>query len=218
LTTALLTALVGVLVGAVSAHVGGWFNNSIMRLTDAFLAFPLIAGVVIFQQLISMTTPTAENPTGEPNVFTLLFEELDPLVLALILFSWMPHARITNSLVMRLKQADFILASRSLGAGHFRVVFHHLIPNTVSSAVVLAARDIGGMVVLQATLTFIGVVDGSEWGALLAVGRRWIIGAGGNPLQYWWVFIPATLALVLFGVGWNLLGDGLNDWLNPRRH
>jgi ABC-type dipeptide/oligopeptide/nickel transport system permease subunit len=72
------------------------------------------------------------------------------------------------------------------------------------------------MVLLQATLTFIGIDAGSDWGLLLAVGRRYIIGPIDSPLAYWWVFIPLTATLVLFGLGWNLLGDGLNDWLNPR--
>jgi peptide/nickel transport system permease protein len=82
--------------------------------------------------------------------------------------------------------------------------------------IVLVARDVGGMVLLQATFTFIGLGGNSLWGMLLVRGRDWILGPGGNILTFWWVFMPATLALVLFGVGWNLLGDGLNEVLNPR--
>jgi peptide/nickel transport system permease protein len=71
-------------------------------------------------------------------------------------------------------------------------------------------------VLLQATFSFIGLGGGSPWGDLLASGRDWIIGPGGNPLKYWWVFIPATAALMAFGIAWNLLGDVVNEWLNPR--
>jgi peptide/nickel transport system permease protein len=81
---------------------------------------------------------------------------------------------------------------------------------------VLGARDVGGMVVLTAAFTFIGLGGSTEWGDLLSISRDYIIGSGGNPLTYWWVFMPVTLALILFGIGWNLLGDGLNTVLDPR--
>jgi len=224
LLVALLTALVGVLLGAFSAFFGGIFNNLIMRITDAFLAFPIIVGVVIFQQLadlpnrmVEMQVLTTERVEAASNPLLRLITSIDPVMLALILFSWMAYTRLTNTQVLRVRQTDFVVAARSLGAGAFRLVFRHLIPNAISPAIVLLARDIGGMVLMQASLTFIGMGGGSEWGELLALGRRWIIGPGGNPLTYWWVFLPLTLALVLFGIGWNLLGDGLNDWLNPRQ-
>jgi peptide/nickel transport system permease protein len=130
----------------------------------------------------------------------------------------MAYARLTNSRVLGLKHTEFIEAARAMGASGGRIILRHLIPNSVSPAIVLAARDIGGMVLMQATLTFIGIGGGSEWGEILATGRRWIIAPGGNPLTYWWVFVPVTLALVIFGIGWNLLGDGLNDWLDPQSH
>ena len=82
--------------------------------------------------------------------------------------------------------------------------------------VVLGARDVGAMVILATAFTFIGLGGSTEWGMLLVAGRDYVIGAGGNPLTYWWVFVPTTLALILFGIGWNLLGDGLNTVLDPR--
>jgi peptide/nickel transport system permease protein len=195
-----------------------------MRITDAFLAFPIVVGVVLLQQLselslrmseITLMTPLQVAKESSP--LLLMIQKLDPVMLALILFSWMAYARLTNTQVLRVKQMDFVMAARSLGAGPGRLIFRHLIPNAISPAIVLAARDIGGMVLMLATLTFIGLSDRSEWGVMLAIGRRWVVGLGGNPLTYWWVFVPLTLALVLFGIGWNLLGDGLNDWMNPRQ-
>jgi len=117
---------------------------------------------------------------------------------------------------MRVKQADYITASKALGASHTRILFRHLIPNSTAPAIIVLARDIGGVVLLQAALTFIGMGGNSLWGELLVFGRRWIIGPGGNFMTYWWTYLPATLAIIFFGIGWNLLGDGLNDWLNPR--
>ncbi len=152
-----------------------------------------------------------------PNAWQTFLTEVDPLLIAFIVFTWMPYARLMNSVVLRARQEEYILASRSLGAGHLRLIFRHLIPNSISPAIVLAARDVGYLVLLQAGFTFIGLSHRSEWGVLLSLGRNYVIGPGGNPFTWWWTYFPATLAIVLFGVGWNLLGDGLNDWLNPHQ-
>jgi peptide/nickel transport system permease protein len=235
LAVAVFTAVVGILVGTTSAYFGGLINDLVMRITDAFLAFPVIAGVVLIQQLVSISLYHAgirvymggtigiissaggytELPEKLPLIMDLLFK-LDPVMVAFILFSWMPHARIMNTVVLRIKQTEYIQAARALGAGHATIIFRHLIPNAIAPVIVLGARDVGGMVLLQATFTFIGLGGDSLWGMLLVRGRDWIIGPGGNILTFWWVFLPATLALVLFGVSWNLLGDGLNEVLNPR--
>ncbi len=128
----------------------------------------------------------------------------------------MPYARLVNTTVMKIKSKSYIEAARSVGVRNGRIIFRHILPNSISPAIVLAARDVGGMVLLQAVFTFIGLGGDSPWGMLLASGRDWVIGPGGGIFAYWWVFLPATLALILFGIGWNLLGDGLNDVLNPR--
>lgn len=207
------TALLGVVVGATSGYFGGWVNGLTMRVTDAFLAFPVIAGVWVLELLLLQRAPDGSFPWYQPILERL---GLTPLMLALILFSWMPYARLVNANVMHLKEVPFIQAARALGASPWRIIARHLIPNAISPAIVIGARDIGGMVILAAAFTFIGIGSGPEWGTLLVINRDWIIGVGGNPLQYWWTFLPATLALVGFGIGWNLLGDGLNTLLNPR--
>ncbi len=227
-----MTALIGTLIGALSAFLtsGSTGESSataqmashlILRLTDAFLAFPVIAAVVLFVQMINFLRENAylyasEGLTSSTTGVNLLFERVDPVLFALILFSWMPYARMTHGMVLRIKEKEYVQASQALGAGSGRVIFRHLIPNSITPAVVMATAQVGGMVLLQAALDFIGINAGSEWGTLLAIGRRWMLGLQGNPLEYWWVFLPITLALVLFGIGWNLLGDGINDWLNPR--
>jgi len=231
-TAAFLTALIGTLIGAISAFLSGggvgessaagqMASHVILRVTDAFLAFPVIAAVVLFVQMVNFIKENAylyasDGLTFSSTGINLLFERVDPVLLALILFSWMPYARMTHGMVLRIKEKEFVQASQALGAGPARVIFRHLIPNSITPAVVMATAQVGGMVLLQAALDFIGINAGSEWGSLLAIGRRWMLGLQGNPLEYWWVFLPITAALVLFGIGWNLLGDGINDWLNPR--
>jgi peptide/nickel transport system permease protein len=224
-TVALFTALFGITVGAISGYLGGAPNDIIMRITDAFLAFPIIVGVVFIQQLYLLMVEASggtvilgfidPGPAGS-NTLVQFFERIDPVMLAIILFSWMIYARITNALVLRIKDLEYVQAARALGAGHSRIIFRHLIPNAISPAIILFTRDIGAIVLLQAALTFIGLGGGSLWGELLVISRRWIIGPGGNLFAYWWTYIPVTLAIIFFGMGWNLLGDGLNDWLNPR--
>jgi peptide/nickel transport system permease protein len=225
LTVALLTTALGVILGAFSAYLGGLVNSLVMRITDAFLAFPVVVGVVFIQQLHLLAIEASGGsllfgdvlePASQPIALLTLIEKIDPLLLAMVLFSWMAAARLTNTEVRRILQTDYILAAQATGVRPIRLVFRHLIPNAIAPAIILLTRDIGGMVLLQAALTFIGIGGGSLWGELLVVSRRWIIGPNGNFLTYWWTYLPVTLTIILFGVGWSLLGDGLNDWLNPR--
>lgn len=208
-------AVIGVLVGAVSGYAGGRSSAVTLRVTDAFLAFPVIAGVWLVQ--MAMFPPDVGT---DPPLLAKFFMEADitPVMVALIAFWWMPYARLINTGITRLKTADFVLASQALGAGRRRLIFRHLLPNSLSPAIVLLARDIGGMVILEAAFVFIGLSSGGPWAQMLVNNRNWIIGIAGNPFTYWWVYLPPTIALILFGIGWNLLGDGLNDALNPRDH
>ncbi len=215
LITALSTAVLGTLIGAVSGYLGGLVNSVTMRVTDAFLAFPVIAGVWLFGQILMPPRYGGELTTWlQKTVFSL---KLDPVMVTFILFSWMSYARITNTLVLQLRRTEFIEAARSLGAGNLRLIIKHILPNAIAPALVLAARDVGAMVILESAFTFIGMGGSTEWGVLLVRGRDYIIGIGGDPLAYWWTFIPASVALAVFGIGWSLLGDGLNDHMNPRK-
>ena len=213
LTVAVSTALFGILLGAFSGYVGGAIHGLIMRVTDAFLAFPVIAGVWLLRQVIMPATPFGELNAIQQTFFDL---GLDPVLLTLILFSWMPYARLTSANVVQLKQTEYVEAARSIGARKRRIIGRHLLPNALSPVIVLGARDVGAMVILATAFTFIGLGASTEWGQLLVISRDYIIGLSGNPLTYWWVFVPTTLALIFFGIGWNLLGDGLNTVLDPR--
>ena len=213
LTVTLITASLGVLIGAVGGYSGGALNGALMRLTDAFLAFPVIAAVWLFRQVLMPASIWSEpNPLQQ----TLADLKLEPILLTLILFSWMPYARLISANIAQLKHQEYVQAARSVGAGNSRIIRRHLLPNALSPAIVLAARDVGATVILASAFTIIGLGESTEWGSLLVLGRDYVIGLGGNPFSYWWVFLPVTLALIFFGIGWNLLGDGLNTLLNPR--
>lgn len=213
LTVALCTALIGILLGALSGYAGGLLLGLSLRVTDAFLAFPVISGVWLLRQVLMPGTPFGELSAIQQTFYDL---GLSPILLTLIVFSWMPYARLTSANVLQLKRTEYVQAARAIGARKRRIIGRHLLPNALPPVIVLGARDVGAMVILTTAFTFIGLGSSTQWGDLLVVSRDYIIGLGGNPLTYWWVFVPTTLALILFGVGWNLLGDGLNTVLDPR--
>jgi peptide/nickel transport system permease protein len=220
LTVAGLAATLGTAVGAVSAYAGGWIDGLLMRICDALMSVPVFAGVWLIDVLV--LPPSMEGlqltyamPLTPVQKAALEFS-VSPVMVGLVLFMWMPYARLVNTNVRLLKQAEFVTAARSVGMGSLSILLRHLLPNAIAPALVLLARDIGGVVVLGAAFTFVGMRGGSEWGTLLVISRSWILGTPGNPFVYWWVYIPVTAALVLFSSGWNLLGDALNAALNPR--
>jgi len=229
LIVTITTAIFGIFYGALSGMVGQRMGGLLMNIADSFLAFPSIAGVVFLQQLFAATVTARGgfyyiHPTlgqvvevnGPATLIQTLLETINPLMLSLIVFSWMPYARLVHSIVLTLRQTDFVQAARALGASPFWVIRRHLLPNSITPAMVLAARDVGGVVLLQATLTFIHIGGDSVWGSMLAQSRNWVIGPGGSLLTYWWVFLPPTMAVMLFGIAWNMLGDGLSDTFDPR--
>lgn len=217
LTVALGAAALGVLIGTLGGYLGGWVNWLFIRVTDGFLTFPLIAGLILSSQVQQslygrylVGFPDAPAPPIWANVlFSLQF--------TMILFLWMPYARLVNAMVLRLKSSEFIEAARALGASGPRILLRHLIPNSLAPVIVLISRDVGAVILLQAALTFIHLQGNSVWGGMLANGRDWVIGLRGNPFTYWWAFVPISLAIVLFSIGWGLVGDGLNHLLNPHR-
>lgn len=224
LITASITALIGTLLGLVSAFYGGWFDRLIMRVCDAFMAFPIVAGVALFAQasvlMTASNTNLASNQITEanmiPNYFQAQLIKMDPILIALILFSWMGYTRIIHSQVLQVKKEEFIKAAHACGARNFRIIFKHILPNSITPSIVMATRDVGRMVVIQSSLTFIGVGGSSAWATLLNLGKDWIIGPGGNLLTRWWIYLPITLALVFFGFTWGIMGDELNHWMNPK--
>ncbi len=224
--------ILGVMIGSIAGYAGGTANNIMMRVTDSFLTFPALAAVFFINQMLTSAVVSrggfvyalADNLGrgviffGESNALAVFLGQLDPVMLSLVLFSWMPIARIVNSMVLGLKNTEFVQAARALGGTSPWILRRHLIPNAVGPAIVLATRDVGSAVILQATITFIGLGGNSPWGAILSLGRNWVIGPNADLLFSWWIYLPATLVVILFGLGWNLLGDGLQNALDPQQY
>lgn len=202
--------LIGIVVGLFSGYYGGWLDAIIMRITDAFLAFPIVPATLVMLAFFGpRTLGRIASASGVDSI----------IILSLILFGWMQYARLVRGNVLAERGKQYVEAAISLGAGSRHIIWRHLLPNIPQGLFVLAASDVGAMVVLAAVFTFLGLAGRTglaDWGWMLNIGRNWIIGTPSNAFQYWYTYLPPIGAIVLFSVGWNLIGDGLRDVMDPR--
>lgn len=195
----LSTFLIGVIIGSVSAFYGGAVDNIIMRIVDIFMTIPFIMMALI---MAAVLTP-------------MLGRSLLPATLALITFGWMGYARIIRGDILSIKERDYILAARVVGVRDSRILFRHILPNAIFPTLVLASLAIGDVVLNFAALSFLGIgteVGYADWGQILSFARNWITSLN----DYWYIVVWPGFILVLFVMGWNLVGDALRDVLDPR--
>jgi peptide/nickel transport system permease protein len=189
---AIIAAPLGLVIGTVSGYAGGWIDAILMRITDIFLAFPKLVLALAF---VAAVGPGIQNA-----------------VIAIALTSWPPYARIARAETLALRNSDYIAAVRLMGASPFRIVFRHVMPMCLSSLIVRVTLDMAGIILTAAGLGFLGLGAQPplpEWGAMIASGRRFI-------LDQWWVATMPGIAILVVSLGFNLLGDGLRDALDPR--
>jgi peptide/nickel transport system permease protein len=190
-TVIVLASLFGAAIGAVAGYVGGRIDEILMRIVDVVLAFPPI--------VLAMAI-TASLGAGLRNA-----------MFAILLVSWPEFSRLMRGQVLAIRENDYVIAARALGAPGTRVVLSHILPNAFPPIVVKGTLDIGNAIVLTAALSFIGlgaVPPAPEWGAMIAAGQ--------SKFEYWWAATFPGLAILSVVLGFNFLGDGLQDWLNPR--
>lgn len=193
------TFLIGVIVGSISAYYGGVVDNIIMRIVDVFLTLPFILAALI---LAAVLTPK-------------IGKSLIPATVALITFGWMGYARVIRGDILSIKERDYVMAARVIGVKDSRILFRHIIPNAVFPTLVLASLAIGDVVLSFAALSFLGIgtaIGYADWGQVLSFARNWITSLN----VYWYIIVWPGLTLVLFVMGWNLVGDALRDVLDPR--
>ncbi|NLO92100.1 MAG: ABC transporter permease [Elusimicrobia bacterium] len=199
-TVTLAALLLGILAGVLAGYAGGWADEAIMRVTDVFLAFP---GIVLSVVIVAMLGP------GLPKV-----------MLALAVVSWPSYARLVRGEVLSVKERDFVSAARAMGASHARILLRHILPHCLYPVIIIASLDIGAMVLVAASLSFLGLgapPGYADWGQLIALSRNWILGSAGAPLAYWHTVVIPGAAISVFVLGWNLLGDAFRDILDPRQ-
>lgn len=194
-----ISLVIGLLVGSVGAYFGRYVDEVLMRLVDVFMAFPFLVA--------AMTLAAVLQPTIGRGLVTAM--------IALIVFGWMGYARLIRGDILSVKERDFVQAARAAGAGHLRILFRHILPNAIYPTLVMASMDIGSYVISFAALSFLGLgaeVGYADWGQILSFARNWIP----RLHQYWWTVVYPGLALILFVLAWNLVGDALRDILDPR--
>jgi peptide/nickel transport system permease protein len=188
----LASVAIGTILGIISGLVGGLTDEIIMRTTDLFLAFPAL----ILAAAIAAT----------------LGPSLTHTMLALSTVFWPWYARLVRGQVLSLREREFILAARVAGASTRRIVFKHLLRNVFPLVIVQASLDVGYAILFTSSLSFLGLgaqPPTPEWGAMMTDARSFLE-------DYWWYPTFPGLALAFTVVGFNLLGDGLRDWLDPR--
>jgi peptide/nickel transport system permease protein len=192
--------VVGTLVGGLAGYYGGWVDEVMMRLTDVVLAVPGLVLAVVVVAILG------------PGLYKVIF--------AITLVSWPSYARLLRGDVLSVREREFVLAARALGASDLRILARHVIPNSIYPVLVVASLDIGAIVITAAALSFLGLgapVGYADWGQLIALSRNWILGVSGNPFQFWHTVLIPGGAIFLFVLGWNLLGDAFRDILDPRQ-
>ena len=187
-----LSVVVGTFLGAIAGLLGGWVDELIMRVTDLFLAFPalILAAAIAATWGGSLTTTVA--------------------ALATVYWPW--YARLVRGQVLSLRERDFVTASRVMGAGPLDITWTHLLPNVLPFVVLQVSLDIGYVILSTSALSFLGLgaqPPTPEWGAMMTDAR-------GLVREAWWFPTFPGLALAFTVLGFNLLGDGLRDWLDPR--
>jgi peptide/nickel transport system permease protein len=189
---AVTAPVVGLVIGTLAGYVGGWTDTVLMRLTDIFLAFPRLVLALAF---VAALGPGIENA-----------------VLAIAITSWPPYARLARAETLTVRHQDYISAIRLQGASATRIIAGHVMPLCLSSVIVRVTLDMAGIILTAAGLGFLGLGAQPpipEWGAMISSGRKFL-------LDQWWVATMPGLAIFIVSLGFNLLGDGLRDILDPR--
>ena len=188
-----MATVAGVVIGLLAGYLGGWFDTLTMRFFDALLAFPAILLAIVILAVMGA------------GVFTVM--------LAVAIVNVPAFARLTRANVLVQKEADYVDAARAVGAQSGRIIFCHILPNVVSTILVQITVSIAGAVLLEASLSFLGLgtpLPAPSWGSMLSIGRGYLTVAP------WYGIFPG-IAITLLVMGLYLLGDGLRDALDPRR-
>jgi len=188
----LLAGAVGATIGLVAGYYGGRVDAALMRVTDATLSFPVILLALILAVTVG---PSFTN-----------------VVIAIAVILWARYARVIRGQVLTLMTLDFIAQARIAGAGAWRIITRHLLPNTLNTLVVLVTLQVGYVIIVEASLSFLGAgipPPTPAWGSMIAEGRDVVTSA-------WWVSFLPGLAILLVVLAFNLLGDWLRDTLDPK--
>ncbi|HDP96140.1 MAG TPA: ABC transporter permease [Euryarchaeota archaeon] len=188
-----ISVLIGTILGLIAGYRGGVIDELIMRITDVFLSIPFLILVIA--------------------IAAVLGRGLDSSLKAMIVVFWSGYTRIIRGQVLAVRENAYVDAARAAGSGELRIMFRHILPNSWAPSIVQATMDMGTVVLVLAALSYLGLgaePGTAEWGAMVQEGADWMV-AG----KWWMVFFPG-LVISLFVLGFNLLGDGMRDILDPK--
>jgi len=183
----------GAFIGAIAGFFGGRVDEVLMRITDVFLAFPAL--------ILAMAVAATLGPS------------LTNVMIAVSITWWPWYARLMRGQILSVKEEEFVEAANAMGASSLRIIFRHLVLNSLAPIMVQASMDLGYVILTATSLSFIGLgaqPPTPEWGAMITVGRDFIISGE------WWMTLFPGLAIAFTVLGFNLLGDGLRDVLDPK--
>ncbi len=188
-----IAVTVGILIGAVAGYFGGWVDTVLSRILDTLMAFPIIALLVVLAAVLG------------PSLTTTVF--------VIGITGWARFARVVRADVLSIKSEDYITAARATGVSNWRIIIRHILPNVLGPVIVLASLGIGGIIILEAALSFLGLgvrPPTPSWGGILADGRPHL-------LRYPHISFFPGLMITLTVLAFNFMGDGLRDALDPRQ-
>ncbi len=194
------TILLGLLVGTTSGYFGGWLDEVLMRIVEVFMGFPFLLAAITLAAVLG-TSPR--------------FDRITTGMIALIAFGWTTYARLLRGDILSVKERDYVMAARTLGSSHLRIMMRHVIPNSIFPTLVVASTSIGSYVLNFAALSFLGLgaePGYADWGQLISFARNWMPSLA----EYWYILVYPGIAILLFVLGWNLIGDAFRDILDPK--
>ncbi len=191
LVATFIAILLGVTLGGIAGYFGGWVDTLLMRLTEIFQTIPFFLFAIL---LVAVLTPSVGS-----------------VVFAIAVVSWPPMARLVRGEFLSMRNREFVLACVSMGMGHWRIILRHILPNSLSAIIVTGSLMVATAILVESGLSFLGLTDPNvmSWGFIIGSGRTVLRTA-------WWVIAMPGIAILLTVMAINLVGEGLNDALNPR--
>jgi peptide/nickel transport system permease protein len=190
---AIISGPIGLVVGVLAGYLGGWVDEVLMRISDVFLAFPKLILAVAFAAALG---------TG-----------LENAIIAISIANWPGYARMVRAETLAVRNSDYIQAIRVLGAGRLRIMIGHITPMCMSTLIVRVSFDMGAIILIAAGLGFLGLgaqPPSPEWGLMVSDGRDYLV-------DQWWVSTLPGIAILVVVLGFNLIGDGIRDILDPHQ-
>lgn len=192
LITTYVPFAIGLILGTIAGYFGGWFDVVLMRLVDVAIAFPFLVLIIV--------------------ILTILGPGIQNMYIAVFLLAWTMYARLARAEMLVVREQEYILAARALGYHPLKIIFRHALPNVISSSLVFSMSDIVLNILLAASISFLGMgvqPPTAEWGAIITEGRNFL-------LRAWWITTLPGIAIVLTGLGFSFIGDGLARLLGQR--